>query len=176
MTLTGNVKLRSISVNGEFEATTEAAVVAEGGEAYAMTPSVGVAGLESGDWAYSATAEGRTGEVAVDGVDLDGEPGLIYTGPPGGAARVKITNFDVVDGDIAVEAADTAVMAIMQNNTVVAYADEGFTAELDVAAEFNVDTYVGGLISGDVVRVALIGGGEETLDLTISEGGTIDVV
>ena len=176
MTLTGNVKLRSVSVNGDFEATTEASVVAEGAEAYAMTPSSGIAAMESGDWAYSALAEGRTGEVAVNGIDLDVEPGLIYSGPSGGAFRVKVANFDVVDGDIAVEAADTLTMAVLLNNTVVAFADEGFVAELDISAEYNVDTYVGGLISGDVLRVGLIGGGEETMDLTISEGGTLDIV
>ncbi len=176
MTLTGNVKLRSVSVNGDFEAKTEGAIIAEVAEAYAMTPSSAIAGAESGDWAYSATAEGRTGEVAVNGIDVDDEPGMIYTGPPGGAFRVKVTNFDVVDGDIATEDTDTMAMAILLNNTVVAFADEGFVAELDISVESNVDTYVGGMISGDVIRVALIGGGEETLDLTVSEGGTLDIV
>ena len=139
MTLTGNVKLRSVSINGDFEAGTEHSVVAEGGEAYAMTTSDEVAGNETGDWTYSATAEGRTGEIAVNGIDVDDQPGMIYSGPAGGAFRVKVTNFDVVDGDIAVEAADTAVMAILLNNTVVAFADEGFVAELDISAEYNVD-------------------------------------
>ena len=177
MTLTNSTKLRSVTVNGDFAEDASAAVVAEGGEALALTDSSSIAGAESGDWTYSATAEGATGEVAVDGVDVDAEPGMIYTGPAGNAVRVKVANLDVASGLIAPEAADTVTAAVLKNNDVVAFADEGFVAELDaVTAEFNIDTYVGGLKSGDVIRVALIGGGEETLDLDVAEGGTIDIV
>ena len=69
-------------------------------------------------------------------------------------------------------------MAVVLNNTVVAYADEGVVIELDAepAIEFNADTYVGGLVDGDVIRIAIIGFGEETLDLDVAEGGTLDIV
>jgi len=178
MTLTNTTKLRSVTVNGDFAEDASAAVVAEGGEAQVITPSVDIAGNETGDWTWSATAEGRTGEVAGDtGVDVDGDPGLIYSGPAGNAVRVSFKNLDVAAGLIAPEAADTVTAAILKNNDVIAFADEGFVAELDaVTAEFNADTYVGGLQSGDVIRVALIGGGEETLDLDVAEGGSVDIV
>lgn len=178
MTITNNVKLRSVDVNGDFAEATAAAVVAEGAEALAITTSDAIAGNESGDWAYSATAEGRTGEVAVNGIDLDGEPGLIYTGPAGNYVRVKVTNLDVDHGLIAPEATDTATVAVFVNNTIHGVADEGFAAELDAepAIEFNLDTIVGPLQSGDVIRVGIVGGGNETLDLDVAEGGTIDIV
>ena len=177
MTLTNSQKLRSVTVNGDFTEATAAAVVAEGGEAMAMETSNETAAFESGDWTYSATAEGRTGEVAVNGIDLDEEPGIIYTGPVGNAVRVQFKNLDVAAGLIAPEAADTATAAVFLNNDVVAFADEGFVAELDAeTVEFNVDTYVGGLRTNDVIRVGLIGGTEETLDLDVAEGGSLDIV
>lgn len=178
MTLTNNQKLASVSVNGDFLEATASAVVAEGGEALALELSTDIADMETGDWTYSATAEGRTGEVAVGLVDLDGEPGLIYSGPPGNAVRVKFTNVDIDHGLIAPEATDTATVAVMLNNEVIAYADEGFVAELDAepAIEFNCDTYVGGLQTNDVIRIAVIGGTEETLDLDVAAGGSVDIV
>jgi hypothetical protein len=178
MTLSNHTKLRSVTVNGDFEEATASAVVAEGAEALALTPSSGIAANESGDWTYSATAEGRTGETAVDGIDLDGEPGLIYTGQPGNYVRVKVANLDLDHGLIAPEAADTATVAVFVNNDVHGYADEGFAAELDAepAIEYNLDTIVGPLQSGDVIRIGVVGGGEETLDLDVAEGGSLDIV
>lgn len=151
--------------------TTEAAAAetAEGAlgtantaEALALTEGYS----ELGDWVYSATAEGRTGEVAVAGIDLDGEPGLIYNGPAGAHVRVAFKNLDISEGTIAPEAGDSVTAAVMLNNTVVAYADEGFVAEIDTeaAVEFNCDTIVGPLQPLDVIRLALVGGGEETAD------------
>ena len=178
MTLTGNVKLRSVPVNGDFVAAAAAETTAEGAEALALTDSASIAGNESGDWAYSATAEGRTGEVADGNIDVDAEPGLVYNGPAGGAVRVKVSNLDVSEGTIAPGATDSVVAAVLVNNSVVAFADEGFTAELDTetAVEFNIDTYVGGLQPGDAVRVALVGGTESTCDWAVAEGGSIDIV
>jgi hypothetical protein len=178
MTLTNSTKLRSVTINGDFAEATASAVVAEGAEALALTTSEAIAGNESGDWLYSGTAEGRTGEVAVDGIDLDGEPGLIYTGQPGNYVRVKVANLDVDHGLIAPEATDQLTAAVFVNNTIHGFADEGFAVELDAepAIEFNFDTIVGPLQSGDVIRVGLVGGGEETLDLDVAEGGSIDVV
>lgn len=176
MSLTGNVKLRSVSVNGDFDASIAEAVVAEGGAGLPMTTTDEIAGAETGDWTYAVSSEGRTGEVAVNLIDLDDEQGITYSGPAGNAVRVKVANLDVTEGAAIADAADTVTMAVMLNNDVIAFADEGFVAELDVTVEFNVDTYVGGLQSGDVIRVALIGGTEETLDLDVAEGGTIDIV
>lgn len=171
MSLTNNTRLRSVPVNGDFEAVADVDLVAETPEAQPLTVSAGIAANESGDWAYSASAEDNGTAGA-----LDLQPGLVYTGPNGGAVRVKITNFDVDEESIIADATDTATMAIYVNSTLVAYADEGFVGELDITAEFNVDTYVGGLQSGDVIRVAIVGGTEETWEAGVAEGGTIDIV
>jgi hypothetical protein len=127
---------------------------------------------ETGDWIYSATAESLGGEVAVLGLDVDDEPGLIYSGPVGGAISVVVDGVAVLEGTIAPEATDSVVLAIMLNNTVVGYADEGYTSELDTetAVTFNAATYIGNLQEGDVVRVALIGGGEEASDWDVTPG------
>ena len=97
MTLSKHAKFASIGcipVTADFDEAT-AAETAEGtfgtdnlGEALAigsLVPADGSVTSTEGAPAfeYSATAEGRTGEVAVDGIDLDGEPGLIYQGPAG---------------------------------------------------------------------------------------------
>lgn len=171
MSLTNNTKLRSVDLNGDFEAVADVDLVAETPEAQPITLSSGIAANESGDWAYSATAEDN-GTAGT----LDGQPGIIYTGPDGNAVRVKVTGFDVDEESIIADAADSATMGIYVNSSLVAYADEGFVAELDITAEFNVDTYVGGLLSGDVIRVAVVGGTEETWEAGVAEGGTIDIV
>jgi hypothetical protein len=168
---TNHQRLEAAQVDADFSEATAAAVVAEAAEALALEGTT----VNQIDWVYSATAEGLTGEVAVGGIDLDGEPGLIYGGPLGAGVRVSVANVDVDHGLIAPEATDTAVVALFVNNTVVAYADEGFTAELDAepAIEFNLDTYVGPLSVGDVLRVGIIGGTEETLDLDVALGGSL---
>lgn len=171
MSLTDNVKLRAVSINGDFEAVADVDLVAETPEAVPLTPSVGIAANESGDWAYSATAEDN-GTAGT----LDGQPGIIYTGPAGNAVRVKVTGLDVDEESIIADPADSATAAVYVNSSLVAYADEGFVSELDITAEFNLDTYVGGLQSGDVIRVAVVGGGEETFEAGVAEGGTIDIV
>jgi hypothetical protein len=175
MTLTNSVKLEAVDFSADFSEATAAAVVAETAEALALE---GAAPAINGDWTYSGTAEGRTGETPVNGIDLDGEPGVIYSGPAGNAVRVKVTGVDVDHGLIAPEAADTAAVVLFKNNDIVAYADEGYAAELDAepAIEFNLETYVGGLQSGDVLRVGIVGGGEETLDLDVAVGGTVNIV
>jgi hypothetical protein len=128
------------------------------------------------DWTYSATAEGRTGEVAVDGVDMDGEAGLIYSGPVGGAVRVAWDNVDVSAGDIAPEATDKINCALYLNNTLVAGSDEGSVSELDtVTAEFSGSVVLNNLQTNDVLRIGLQGSGEETVDLNISQGGHLSI-
>jgi len=175
MTLTNNTRLQTAEFQADFSEAAAAETAAELGESLALegaTPAV------NGDWAYSATAEGRTGEVAVNSIDLDGEPGVIYSGPAGGAVRVKVANLDILEGTIAPEAADSVTAALFLNNDVVAFFDEGFVSEIDteIASEMNVDTYVGGLLSGDVIRVGLIGGGEETADWDVALGGTLNII
>lgn len=171
MTLASHVKLKSTPYSVAV-AEAAAAETAEGtvgtsnlAEALALTEGYD----ETGDFIYSATAEGRTGEVAVDGNDVDGEPGLIYSGPTGTQVRLEIEDLDVAEGTIAPEAGDSVVAALLQNNTIIAYADEGYTAELDTetAVEFNIATTVT-LTEGDVVRVALLGGGEEASDWDVA--------
>lgn len=171
MSLTNNTRLRSVSVNGDFEAVADVDLVAEVPEAQPMTLSSDVAALESGDWTYNATTEDN-GTVGA----LDDQPGLKYTGPNGGAVRLKVTNFDVDEESAIANPADSATMGIYVNSTLVAYADEGFVAELDITAEFNVDTYIGGLQTNDVIRIAVVGGNEETWEAGVAEGGTIDIV
>lgn len=174
MTLTNSRSFKSTPYSIAV-AEAAAAEVAEGvfgtdnvAEALALTEGYD----ETGDWVYSATAEGRTGEVAVNGIDLDGEPGLIYSGPAGGAVGVTIEEVDIAEGTIAPEATDSVTLALTLNNDIVAYADEGYVSELDTetAAEMNLSTYVGNLQPGDVLRVALIGGGEETMDVDVAPG------
>lgn len=175
MTLTNSTKLQSGEFQADFAEAAAAETVAEGAEALALegaTPAV------SGDWAYSATAEGRTGETAVNSIDLDGEPGIIYSGPAGNAVRVQVKGLDVLEGTIAPEATDSVAAALFLNNTVVDYFDEGFVSEVDTATlvEMNIDTIVPGLQSGDVIRVGLIGGGEETADWDIDNAGSVNII
>ncbi len=136
-----------------------------------ILPADGLLPLEGGMLEYNATAEGRTGEVAVNGNDLDEEPGLVYGGPAGvfNHLQVRITNLDVLEGTIAPEATDSVVAAVFVNNDIIAFADEGYTVEIDTATlvEFNIDTIVT-VTEGDVVRFALVGGGEETADWDVS--------
>jgi hypothetical protein len=180
MTLDSHTKLRST----EYLITTTEAAAAETAEGVFGTANLAESLAltegysELGDWTYSATAEGRTGEVAVSGIDLDGEPGLIYSGPAGGAVRVTCRDLDVAEGTIAPEAADSVVAALFLNNDIVAFADEGYTAELDTeaAVEFNFDTYVGGLQVGDVLRLGLVGGGEEVSDWDVAVATRLKVV
>ena len=180
MTLTHSTGL-GVSEYSILTAEATAAETAEGTQGTAnLAESLGLteAYVETGHWVYSATAEGRTGETAVLGIDLDGEPGLIYNGPAGGAVSVTIKDVDVLEGTIAPEATDSVVMALMLNNDVVAYADEGYTAEIDTATavEFNLSTYVGNLQPLDVLRVVLIGGGEEVADWDVDAIGEIVIV
>lgn len=184
MSLTHNTRLAGGLAYGIATSEAAAAETAEGtfgtdnlAEALALTEAFS----ELGQFIYSATAEGRTGEVANadSAIDLDGEPGLIYSGPSGAAFNIGFNNVDVLEGTIAGEATDSVVVALMVNNEIVAFADEGYTAEIDTgtAVEFNLEngTYVV-LQESDVVRLALIGGGEEVTDWDIDTVGNLYVV
>ena len=177
MSLTNSQRLVTVPFIGTYTEAAAAEVDTGGAEALAITAEAG----EGADWLYSATAEGRTGEVAgAEGHDLDGEPGLIYSGPVGGAVRVAVKDLDIAEGSITVpDAEDTVIAAIFLNNDVVAYADEGFlTGPVSATHEFNADTYVGGLVTGDVIRVGLItdAAAEEALDFDVAATGTLSIV
>ena len=128
-------------------------------------------------WTYSATAEGLTGEVAVNGIDMDGQPGLIYSGPVGGQVRVSFTNIDVAGSKALLPgAADAFTIAVFKNNSLVGKSDEGFAAEFDTATvEYNGSTIVGNMQTGDVLRFGLIteAASEDGQVLTVVGGGEI---
>ncbi len=131
------------------------------------------------DFLYSATAENRVEEVAVDGQDMDDEPGIIYSGPSGVTIRVQIDNFDI-DAATTIAAAqiDTVCLGLYVNNTLVDYADEGFLTELDneVADEFNLDVTIRNLQENDVIRVAYVQGTENAeLDLDLLNTGQLRI-
>ena len=185
MSLVTNTKLAStpcvLDVSG-----VSLTIIDEAAEAMTLETAV----PDAGDWVYSATAEGRTGEtpVVTNGVsiDLDGDPGVIYSGNDGNAVRVKLKGMDIVAGIIAPAAGDDAIFALFKNNDVVAFVDEGSianisSAEADALAEttLNLDTYVGGLIAGDVLRIGVIpteGQANEEFDLIIDEVGSLIIV
>jgi hypothetical protein len=169
MTLTHSVGLKVVDSQSDFSENAEFDLVAE------AALSAGLEGTTPvlGHLTYSATAEGRTGEVPVAGNDLDGGPGLIYSGPAGGAVTVEVVGLDVTTGAIGgPEATDAVTAAVFVNNDIVAVADEGFVAELDsVTAEFNMATYVGNLQPLDVIRVGVFNNTEESVSLDIALGG-----
>lgn len=169
MTITNNKGLYSAEAQADFAEAAAAETVAEGAESLALE---GITPAVNGDFSYSATAE----DLGTAGA-LDLEPGFIYSGPPGNHVRVKFTGLDLSAGTIAPEAADTVAAVLYKNSEIVDYADEGFVAELDTAThEMNIDTVVGPLKTGDVLRVGLKGGGEETVDVDVALGGTLNIV
>lgn len=180
MSLTNSTRLESIDTSAEVSGATVVLNAETGVSLAAETPIPA-----EGDWTYSATAEGRTGEVAVitNGVsnDFDDAAGFIYSGNNGGAARVKISNLDLTANAITGPTeGETYAVALMKNNDVVAFTDEGYQDGADLAAtEQNLDTYVGGLISGDVLRVAILskeGNADIEADIDVAEGGAILIV
>lgn len=116
-------------------------------------------GFDSGnaDWTYSSTAEGRTGEEAINGFDMDDDPGLIYTGPNGASVNIRVTDLDLSAGLTTPAAGDTYTVAVFKNNELVAHADEGMFAELDtLTVEYNLEGTVTNLVQNDVIRVAVV--------------------
>jgi phosphohistidine swiveling domain-containing protein len=148
--------------------TDEVALVEPGAneaEATALTITIDA---EAADWTYSATAEDN-GTAGI----VDAQPGVIYNGPNGGYAQVRVTNYDTLEHAITLpEATDTAALAVFKNSEVVAYGDEGFnTHAAEIAVENNVNTYVGPLKTGDVIRVGMVYAGEEAdADLDLAAG------
>lgn len=177
------MSVRNLSVGGLTYAiiTAEAAAAEVAGEGAFGTNNLAESlGLtegyaEMGDFIYSATAEGRTGEVAdaASAIDVDDEPGLIYTGPSGRVFNLSFTNVDISEGTIAPEATDTATIAVLVNNKIVGLADEGYAALTGEAThEMNLEAGVMvPLTTLDVVRLVLIGDGTETNDVDIAVAG-----
>lgn len=165
MTLTNSTKFNIQPLHGE---TDEDALVEPStieAEATAVTLE-NVA--EASDWTYSATAEDN-GTVG----DLDAQPGIVYNGPNGNYVRVAVTNYDTVEHAITPpEAADTAALTLWVNSEVYDYGDEGFNEhDAETAVENNIDTVVGPLNEGDVIRVGLSFSGEEAdADLDVAPG------
>ncbi len=174
MSLTKNVKLSP----QEYQIDQEAATITVNAETATATRMEGNTPAVSGDWSYSDTAEGRTEEVAVNGIDMDDAPGIIYAGPSGVAVRVQVTGFDIDLSAINPAAINTVALGLFLNNTLVDYCDEGFVTELDNEAvdEFNIDTYVGGIQEGDVIRMGWVQGTENAeLDLEAVVGGSLNI-
>ncbi len=140
---------------------------------------------------FSETAE----DNGIAG-DLDGTDGLIYDGPDGTYVQVTVAELEISEGTIAPGATDEVVAAIYINSThfdnmntedarrlgiknakVVSTEEtlgSGFVSEIDtaVAVEFNYNGMVGPLLNTDVIRFALLGGGEGTIDwdVDVAEG------
>tara|TARA_R110000824_G_scaffold102267_4_gene242632 strand:+ start:711 stop:1127 length:417 start_codon:yes stop_codon:yes gene_type:complete len=128
-------------------------------------------------WLYSATAEDN-GTAGL----LDGEPGVIYKGVITQAVRVNARDLVIASGIIAPEATDTIIVGVYKNSTLVSSFDNETVAgeiivdELDaVTATLEVDTIVDAVGPGDVIRVAILGQGAETLDLDVAAGGALSI-
>lgn len=163
MTISNNKKFAIEPILGETDEDGDVSLITGLPEATALTIPT-----EQTEFVYGATAEdnGIAGE-------LDLQPGLVYAGPQGGYARVKVQGHDVVEHAIIAvpEATDTVALVIYKNSDVADYGDEGFVAQNEIAIEMNVDTLVGPLNTGDVIRVALKGGGKlETASWDVAPG------
>lgn len=142
---------------------------------------------ETGELAYSATAE----DAGTPG-DLDGQPGLIYTGTPGGFVNVQVSDFDVKasptsattpESSAFVEAGEIAAVEdsvslnVFINSDIAGHCDEGSVVEMDTAtAEFNMDQQIGPLVSGDVIRLGLVWTGEADADLSLPTAGAVRII
>jgi hypothetical protein len=172
MTLTNSQALKVQPLRGQLDVGLRAAAL-EG-------TAVALEGRYDGPathWTDSDDAEGLTGAVAVAGVDMDLESGLVYAGPVGAHLNIAFTNVDV-RGSLggAPEAADTLNIGVYRNNDLVGSSDEGFVAEFDTAtAEFNGTVEVDNMQTGDVIRFALMTGegSEDSLLVDLVEGGEI---
>ena len=163
---------RAGAVHGDFAEAAAAETVAEAAEALALE---GVS--PNPHWEYSATAEdnGTAGS-------LGGQPGLIYKGEVTSAALVNVRALTLAAGSITPEATDKIAAGIYKNSELAATLDNESVAneyvfdELDsetIVAE--CDTIVDAVAPGDVIRVAIIGLGEETVDVDVAVGGAVSV-
>lgn len=181
MTLTSNNALAVSTYLIDFTEDAEAEVVEGTGQSLALEEATGL--TEAGDFIYSATAEGRTGEVAgAQGYDFDDAPGLIYSGPNGALVRVGFNDLDIVEtNDEAPEATDTWTTALFVNNDVVVLCDEGWFAEIDTETAIETNIENGAAVTlqeGDVVRAVLLNaeGAEDDQTVDVAEGGRLYIV
>ncbi len=170
-----HVGLRTQEYQADFSAAANVNIATETAVAAAqegITPPV------NADWEYSAIAENRLGEIAVDNVDLDEAPGVIYSGKTGNAVRVKAQLIFDTAAIIAPSATDVVTIGLYQNNVLHTTCAEGTFTELDneVADIANIDTMVT-LVEGDVLHIAVKGldeSAETDLDMVI--GGHLVIV
>lgn len=163
---------RALGVSADFSEAAAAETVAEGAEALAMEGA-----SISPHWEYSATAEDNGTAGA-----LDGQPGLVFKGEVQAAARVNVRALTLAAGTIAPEATDKVAAGIYKNSELVSTLDNESVAGEYVFDEMDAetivaecDTIVDAVAPGDVIRVALIGLGEETVDIDVALGGAISV-
>lgn len=167
---------RASAYSATFTADAAADTAGEEAEALAFT-TTGV----SPDFEYSATAEnpGSTGE-------MDLQPGLIYKGEVTRPAMVRVDALSLSGGTITPEATDTIVAGIFKNGELVATLDNESETdaaesayaidELDTAtAVMKGGTIVDAVAPGDVIRVGLLGLGDETVQTAVAAGGAVSV-
>ena len=164
MSLTNNTKFNVVQQTGTVPELALAEPGANLAEAIAVTLTDNADNI---DMTYSATAE----DAGTAGI-LDGQPGVIYSGPSGNYFRVAVTNVDTLEHAItAPEATDKATFAVFKNSVVQNYGDEGFnTHAAEIAVENNIDTLVGPFNEGDVLRVGFVFSGEADADLDVAPG------
>lgn len=162
----------SLGFMADFAEAAAAETAAEEAEALALEGNNTVP-----DWEYSATAEnpGSTGE-------MDGQPGVIYKGEVTRPCMVNVRGLVLSAGTIAPEAADSIVAGVFKNGTLVATLDNETVAneyvidELDAeTATMEVATIVDAVSTNDVIRIGLLGLGEETVDTDVAVGGAFSI-
>lgn len=163
---------RAIGVTADFSEAVAAETVAEGSVSLAMEGA-----SVSPHWEYSATATDNGTAGA-----LSGQPGLVFKGEIQAAARVNVRALTLAAGVIAPEATDKVAAGIYKNSELVSTLDNESVANEYVFDELDAetivaecDTIVDAVAPGDVIRVALIGLGEETVDIDVALGGAISV-
>ena len=163
---------RASAFSATFTEAAAAEVAAEEAEALALTATA-----VSPDFEYSATAEnpGSTWE-------MDGQPGLIYKGEVTRPAMVRVDALTLAAGTISPEAADSVIAGIFKNGTLVATLDNESSANEYVIDELDSETAImkGGTIvdavaPADVIRIGILGLGEETVDVDVAAGGAVSI-
>jgi hypothetical protein len=170
MSLSNSRPLRSPPVYGLVN---KAAVVEPGADEAVSVPLV-TEGLDLTSWTYSDSAEDHG---AAGSLDLS--PGLIYSGPPGAHATVRVRGVDVSESTLSAtipEEGDTAAMVVYKNSEVVWRGDEGQMEYVgEAVVENNLDAVVP-VVTNDVIRVGFAFTGEEAdADLSIESAGEIAV-
>ena len=113
---------------------------------------------------------------------MDGQPGLIYKGEVTRPAMVRVDALTLAAGTISPEAADSVIAGIFKNGTLVATLDNESSANEYVIDELDSETAImkGGTIvdavaPADVIRIGILGLGEETVDVDVAAGGAVSI-